>query len=234
MKRAKLLKTIYVVVFVLMTGLYFVMYSEVSPLWSRISAFLLIPILVFALLLPRLWSRYYMKFNIVETRPQGDRILRIKGLNDKQRKSFLEQHMPFYCNDDEDGLEYYEWKPEIKIVDGAIYFLYPKAVGFSDFCDDLYPYIVSGDAELENEHVELTGWYPMTVGHSEKQEVPFKNKTLMLFRIDRLKNEDFLYFATEYNHVYKMELGIEKLTEVKDVKVDYEPMPDWNTLTSEI
>ena len=74
----------------------------------------------------------------------------------------------------------------------------------------------------------------MTDGHSEKQEVPFKNKTLMLFRIDRLKNEDFLYFATEYNHVYKMELGIEKLTEVKDVKVDYEPMPDWNTLTSEI
>lgn len=168
----------------------------------------------------------------METQPQGSRIMRIKGLNGEQRKNFLEHHMPFYGND-EDGLGYSEWKPEVKIVDGTIYFLYPKAVGFSDFCDDLYPYIVSGDAELENEHIELTGWYPMTDGHSEKQEVPFKNKTLMLFRIDRLKNEDFLYFATEYNHVYKMELGIEKLTEVKDVKVDYEPMPDWNTLVSD-
>ena len=141
--------------------------------------------------------------------------------------------MPFYSNDGDD-LGYSEWKPEVKVVDGIIYFLYPNAVGFPDFCDDLYPYIISGDAELQNEDVELTGWYPMTDGHSEKQDVPFNNKTLMLFRIDRLKNEDFLYFATEYNHVYKMELGIEKLTEVKDVKVDYEPMPDWNALVSSI
>lgn len=233
MKRAKSLKIIYVLVFVLMAGLYFVMYSNVSPLWSRISAFLLIPIFVFALLLPRLWLRYYKKFNIVETRPQGNRIVRIKGLNDEQRKNFLEEHMPFYSNDGDD-LGYSEWKPEVKIVDGIIYFLYPNAVGFSDFCDELYPYILSGDAEMQNEDAELTGWYPMTDGHSEKQDVPFKNKTLMLFRIDRLKNEDFLYFATEYNHVYKMELGVEKLTEVKDVKVNYEPMPDWNTLVPDI
>ena len=186
-------------------------------------------VFVFRKILSRFSERNNRKYSIVESRQYGDRIIRIKGLNDEQCKGFLEKHMPVY----DEMEEYAGWKPQVKVDDGIIYFLYPSVVSFSDLCI-IYAYVIGYDIESERESIEMTGWYPMVEGHSEKQEIPFSNKTLMLFRIDRLKNEDFLYFATEYNHVYKMELGIEKLTEVKDVKVNYEPMPDWNTLTSEI
>lgn len=229
----KKLKVFYLVLFVLMFGLLYVMNSQFSITWTRISASLFLLIIVLSILLPRLWLRNRKKFEIVENRQQGDRIVRINGLNSEQQKKFLEMHLSFY-NDAENGFGHQEWKPEVKIVDGTIYFLYPETVGFSDFCDDLYPYILSGNAKMQNEDVELTGWYPMTDGHSEKQDVPFKNKTLMLFRTDYQKHKDFVYFATEYSHVYKMELGVERLTEVKDVKVNYEPMPDWNTLVPDI
>lgn len=213
----------------LVYGAAFVFFSDFSPILSVIAAVVLLLAFVFVVRFQHILSRHYKKFSIVETRQYGDRIIMIKGLDDGQRKGFLEEHMELY--DEKEG--YADWKPEVKVVDGIIYFLYPSTIGLFDFCN-LYSFAISGESVPDSDGLELAGWYPMVEGHSEKQKIPFNNKTLMLFHTDYHEYEDFVYFVTEYNHVYKMDLGIARLKEVKDVQANYESMPDWNSLVSDI
>ena len=220
--------TVVIIAIVLIYGLSFVMFFEFSLAWSLIAGTLLVLVFVLVTLYPRFQARHYRKFSIVETRRYGDRIIRIKGLNAQQRADFLWGHMKLY--DESKG--YPEWKPEVKIANGIIYFLYPSTVGLADFCN-LFTIVTDGDYDSDVEGLELTAWYPMVDGRSKKQDIPFENKTLMLFRTEYLDHEDFVYFVTEYNHVYRMELSTEKLEEVKDVQANYEPMPDRNALAFE-
>lgn len=213
------------VALVLIYGLSIVIFSEISLAWSLIAGAFLVLVFVFVTLFPRFRRRRIQKFSIVEKRKYGDRIIRIKGLNAQQCADFLWGHMKLY--DEEKGFA--EWKPDVKAVDGAVYFVYPSAVGLSDFCN-LYSFVVNGDYDSDVEGLEITGWYPMLESHSKKQEVPFNNKTLMLFRSVYQENGDFVYFVTEYNHVYKMDINTEVLMEVKDTKASYDSMPDWNVL----
>ena len=218
-----------VVSIVLIAVLFFMLCITSSHTLSSILVILMFLVFVFRKILSRFSERNNRKYSIVESRQYGDRIIRIKGLDDEQCMGFLGKHMPVY----DEMEEYAGWKPQVKVDDGIIYFLYPSVVSFSDLCI-IYAYVIGYDIESERESIEMTGWYPMVEGHSEKQEIPFSNKTLILFRTEYCDHEDFVHFVTEYNHVYRMELSTEKLEEVKDVQANYEPMPDWNTLASEI
>lgn len=200
--------------------LYYLMGEGAPHLWTDIIAIFLVAYFCFIRFYPRVKSRKDKQNEIQESKLQGKRIIRVKGLNHQQRLAFMEQYKELY--EDERSKT---WIP-VMIENGEnMYLTYPPILCFSDFriLASLY---VMDYAEIQDPNCEITAWYTIENASAEKQEVPFQNCNLMLTFGKNDKGNQDTYIVTEYGRIYVMHRLSNIITEVKDIDLKYEIIED--------